>query len=123
MSCGNRELAFLPARAGSLVHPADGDGAKTEDDHEMNRRDFIRGSCFAGVEQGLGLQDEIGDFAHRAVAAGPGGHPVAMLLDESVCVLHRDGQSDPTHDRQIGQVVADVGRLCGFETGCPATAL
>ena len=34
-----------------------------------------------------------------------------MLLHHAVCILNRDGQADPAHDRKIHDVITDIGDL------------
>lgn len=59
----------------------------------------------------LGFHDEIADFARGACSAGVGSDPVGVLSNAEVGVGHCDRQSDPSHDREIQEIIADMSYL------------
>ena len=55
--------------------------------------------------------EQLADIACGAASAGAGCLPVAVLTYQRVRVLHRDGQPDAAHDRQVNDVITHIGGL------------
>src|SRR5690606_1975176 len=72
-------------------------------------RQILEIGGLGGFESALGAHDQFAELAGRAFAAAGLGHAVGMLADEGIGAGHGHAQADPANDRQVRQVVAQVG--------------
>jgi len=69
------------------------------------------------IEGALGVEDEVDGVAAGAVATGVGGDVVGHGFDLRARVGGGDGEAADAHDREVDDVVADVGHLLHGDAG------
>jgi hypothetical protein len=63
----------------------------------------------------LGFEEEFCNFAYGARAAGFAGNVMCGAFDFRDSICDGKGDANSAQYRKIGQIVADIGDLCGFE--------
>ena len=59
----------------------------------------------------LGAQDQFAELSCGTFAATGRGYAVGMFANECRGIGHCHAQTDPTNDRQVGQVITEVSDL------------